>query len=140
LWQVCDRTLLGAYALTDQAFGVTMVQYQKESNMSCTRFYLGAAAAMWIMYQLAAAAGIYLGGSFSENFSLDFAVPLTFSALVVPLLTKPEQRVTAGVAAMLALLLRDLPNSLGFFVATFSGISAGCTYKYFKAGETSHNE
>ena len=52
------QRLFGAYALTGQAFGITIVQYHKESEKSCTPFYLGAAATMWIMYQLAAAVGI----------------------------------------------------------------------------------
>lgn len=130
------KRLAGAYALSDQAYGITMVQLQKDPETDTTRFYLGAALFMWIVYQFAAAAGIFLGASISKDLSLDFAVPLTFSALVVPLLGNPQLRIAAITSAVMALCFADLPNNAGFFIAALSGITAGVLCKRHMDGKT----
>ncbi len=125
------KRLAGAYCLSDQAYGITMVQLQKEPKTDTARFYLGAALFMWVIYQCAAALGVFLGRSISPDLSLDFAVPLTFSALVVPLMGTPELRVAAITSAITALWFADLPGNAGFFIATFSGITAGMLFREY---------
>ncbi len=121
--------LLGAYALTDQAFGLSMVERQNNPGGNTAAYYLGAAACMWVAYQAAAAAGILLGAGLPPGLSMDFALPLTFSALLAPLLSRPELRAAALVSAATALSLRGLPNNAGFFAAALSGIAAGVAYQ-----------
>lgn len=131
--------LLGAYALSDQAYGITMVRRRREPGSGCTEFYIGAALFMYVIYQIAAAAGVFLGAAIPAEFSLDFAVPLTFSALLVPLLGEPGLRTAAAVSAGTALFLADLPGNAGFFVATFAGIASGLIHSRRRAGGISHD-
>lgn len=121
--------LLGAYALTDQAFGLTMVERQNNPEGMTSAYYLGAAACMWLAYQAAAAVGVFLGTGLPPELSMDFALPLTFSALLAPLLSRPELRVAALASAAVALALRGLPNNAGFFAAALTGIAAGAAYQ-----------
>lgn len=125
LWQ----RLAGAFCLSDQAYGITMVQLQKDSKTDTARFYLGAALFMWCLYVLSAGFGILLGKNISPDLSLDFAIPLTFSALVVPLMRSRELFVAAVCSALTALVFADLPNNAGFFIAAFTGITAGMLFK-----------
>jgi len=77
--------LILAYLLTDEAYAVAIIHYQKPGDMSRKHWYfLGAGLALWCTWQISTAVGIVLGTQIPANWSLDFALPLTFIALVVP--------------------------------------------------------
>ena len=75
---------LFAYLLTDQAYAVAVTRFREAEPISKGSFYVGAALAMWGTWQLGTAAGALVGAGVPEGWSLDFAVPLTFIALLVP--------------------------------------------------------
>lgn len=115
-----------AYLLTDQAYllGVQRFETEKERNRSLW-FYFGVASALWIVWQLGTAAGILLGRNAPESLGLDFAVPLSFIALMMPTL-KNKPTVAAGlVSAVTVYFASDLPLKLGFLVAVAAGITTG---------------
>jgi predicted branched-subunit amino acid permease len=69
--------------------------------------------------------GIFLGAQIPAAWGLDFALPLTFIALVVPGLKDRPGVITAGVASAAALLFFGLPFKLGLMAATFLAIACG---------------
>ena len=76
-----------AYLLTDEAYAVAILHYQKPGDDTQKHWYfLGAGLALWTTWQLSTAAGIFLGGYIPASWSLDFTATLTFIALVVPAL------------------------------------------------------
>lgn len=115
-----------AYLLTDEAYAVAITQYVQPGDGTRRHWYfLGAGLALWASWQASTAAGIFLGASVPASWSLDFALPLTFIALVVPAL-----RDRAGVSAALvgglgAVLFAALPFKSGLLLATGAGIAAG---------------
>jgi 4-azaleucine resistance transporter AzlC len=115
-----------AYLLTDEAFAVSVLNYQREG---VTRFghwyFLGAGLALWTSWQISTAVGIFLGAQVPESWGLDFTLPLTFIALVVPALKDKAGVVTAAVASLAALLFFGLPYKLGLIAAAFLAILAG---------------
>jgi 4-azaleucine resistance transporter AzlC len=115
-----------AYLLTDEAFAVSIIHFQREAEEPAPGWYLaGAGLALWTTWQLSTAAGIFLGASLPSWLPLDFALPLTFIALVVPAI---RDRATVGAAlsaAIVALLARSLPFGLGLLVAALAGVVAG---------------
>jgi 4-azaleucine resistance transporter AzlC len=119
------RRLL-AYLLTDEAFAVSMLHYQREPDEPAPGWYLaGAGLALWATWQLSTAAGIFLGASLPAWLPLDFALPLTFIALAVPAI---RDRATAGAAitaGAAVLLARPLPFHLDLPVAALSGVLVG---------------
>lgn len=123
--------LAGAYSMSDQAYGITMLYRQSNPQGDAARFFIGAAFTMWVAYQLSTLAGIILGTQVPKEFSLDFAVPLTFTAIMIPQITRPELLVAALTSATLALALGGLPNNAGFFIAAIIGIAAGGISKRF---------
>ncbi len=102
-----------AYLLTDEAYAVTILHYQKAGDESQKHWYfLGAGLALWTTWQLSTAAGIFLGGHIPANWSLDFTSTLTFIALVVPALKDYVSVTAALTAALIALLALALPLKL----------------------------
>jgi predicted branched-subunit amino acid permease len=80
---------------------------------------------MWGTWQLNTAAGIFLGAQVPESWSLDFALAVTFIALIVP---KLQDRATVGAAlaaGLAALLAYSLPYQLGLITAAAIGIGVG---------------
>ncbi|GLV54939.1 branched-chain amino acid ABC transporter permease [Dictyobacter sp. S3.2.2.5] len=115
-----------AYLLTDEAYAVTILHYQKPGDDGRKHLYfLGAGLALWTTWQLSTAAGIFLGGHIPASWSLDFTSTLTFIALVVPALKDRVSTASALAAALTALLVIALPLKLGIAVAALVGIAVG---------------
>ena len=129
------RRLFASYILSDQAYGLTMVDQRTREGGASVYFYFGAAATMWGVYQLGACLGAVLGEAIPASFELGFALPLTFSVLLVPLLDRPQFRVAALTAAVVARSSgARWPQNLGFFAAALAGIAAGFAYQRITTG------
>lgn len=102
--------MLLSYLLTDEAYAPTIIHYEREGKQPFNHwFLLGAGLALWTTWQTSTALGIFLGAAIPESWSLDFALPLTFIAMVVPVLkSRPmiAAAVSAGVVALAAHSLR----------------------------------
>lgn len=116
-----------AYLLTDEAFAVTIVNYRQNGRNSGHEhwFFLGAGLALWLVWQASTALGIFLGAVLPASWGLDFALPLTFIALVVPALRHRADALTAVVAGVLAVALAGLPYKLGLVLASVLALGVG---------------
>jgi len=113
------------YILTDQAFVVSISRYEAEADPDYKRWYFfGGAISLWITWQLASAIGVVLGASIPESWSLDFAIPLVFLAMLVPALRDQPSIVAAAVGGAVALLANDVSYNLGLLIGALSGIAA----------------
>lgn len=121
------RKALLSYLLTDQAYAFSIRSYTERSESTSGRlsYYLGAALTLWITWQISTAIGAFLGTSIPESWSLDFAIPLVFIALLVPAVRGRSDATAAAVAGALAVLLVGLPFNLGLPLAATTGIIAG---------------
>ncbi len=118
--------VLLSYLLTDEAYAVTILNYEKEKNPSSGHwFFLGAGLTLWTSWQLSTAAGILLGATLPESWPLDFALPITFIALVMPALKDRPALVASLTAGTVALLAYSLPYKLGLMIAGVLGIAVG---------------
>jgi 4-azaleucine resistance transporter AzlC len=118
--------VLLSYLLTDEAYAVTILNYEKEGvTPSGHWFFLGAGLTLWLSWQLSTAAGILLGTTLPASWPLDFALPITFIALIIPTL-KDRPAIAASVTAgTVALFAYGLPYKLGLMVAGLLGILVG---------------
>lgn len=115
-----------AYLLTDECYVVTITHYQNEGNTGNQHwFYLGTGLSLWICWQISTALGIFLGAVIPESWSLDFALPLTFIALIFPSLKDKPNIAAALAAGITALLAYNMPYRLGIILAALVGIAAG---------------
>jgi len=130
--------ILLSYLLTDEAYAPTILHYEKEGLTPCGHwFLLGAGFSLWFTWQVATALGIFLGAAIPESWSLDFALPLTFIAMVVPVLKNRAAIAAALSAGLVALVAYSLPYNLGLILAALVGIFVGTILEGRKSpGET----
>lgn len=115
-----------SYLLTDEAYAPTVLEYERYGVKPTSHwFLLGAGLALWTTWQCSTALGIFLGAAIPESWPLDFALPLTFIAMVVPNLKSSPMIAAALSAGLVALLAYSLPFKLGLIVAAIVGITVG---------------
>lgn len=122
------RLLLG-YVLTDEAYVVAIQRYREPGDASLRHWYLlGAEFALWSCWQVTTAGGVFLGAAVPDGWSLDFALPLTFIAIVVPALRERPALAAALVAAIVGTAAFRWPYSTGLFTAAAAGLAAGMMF------------
>jgi 4-azaleucine resistance transporter AzlC len=118
--------VLLSYFLTDEAYAPSIIKYEKEGITPLSHwFLLGAGFSLWIIWQASTALGIFLGAAIPKSWPLDFALPLTFIAMVMPMLKNRPMIAAALSAGMVALLAYGLPYKLGLILAALTGILVG---------------
>ncbi len=125
--------MLLAYLLTDEAYAVTIIHYNDEESPPAHRhwFYLGAGLMLWSSWQVTTALGILLGARIPPGWSLDFALPVTFIAIVVPALRDRPHVGAAAAAGLTAVVAYELPYQLGLLAAALVGILVGLALERF---------
>jgi len=115
-----------SYLLTDEAYAPGILKYEKEGVTPFSHwFLLGAGFSLWFVWQASTALGIFIGAEMPKDWPLDFALPLTFIAMVVPILKKRPLIAAALSAGVVALLAFHLPFKLGLILAALIGITVG---------------
>ena len=115
-----------AFFMTDQGFAMAVARFAAPGDRGARHwYYLGTAVVLYASWQLAVLAGIVAGARVPAAWSLDFAVTLTFIALLVPVVRTRADLAAALVAAGVALWAAGLPYRLALVVASIAGIAAG---------------
>ena len=121
------RVLL-AYLLTDEAYAVAILRYARPAGPGPDLrhwYFLGCGLTLWSCWQLSTALGIAFGARIPPEWDIDFAVPLTFIALLTLLVKERTEQAAALVSALAVLALAALPYRLGLVLAIVLGLLAG---------------
>jgi 4-azaleucine resistance transporter AzlC len=118
---------LVAYVLTDQAFALSVTRYAEglEGVERKRWYYLGTALPLWVVWQLCTIAGALVGTQVPAWLPLEFAVPLTFLALLVPAIESRPTLAAALVGGGIATLGVAMPFNLGLLIGAIAGVLAG---------------
>jgi predicted branched-subunit amino acid permease len=134
--------LLLAYLLTDEAYAVAILRYQRDDAARAAAgddggppprpnlrhwYFFGCGFTLWACWQLSTAAGLLFGARIPLEWDIDFAVPLTFLALLTLLIRESASQAAALAAAIGALLFAGLPHNLGLVAAILLGLVVGFT-------------
>jgi predicted branched-subunit amino acid permease len=115
-----------AFLLTDQAFAVVIRRFDATTDPhDGASYFLGTGLALWATWQATNLAGFLAGNLIPASWSLDFAVPLCFIALLAPLMRSGPNVAAALVAGIAVLALQALPARLNLVVAGVLGIVVG---------------
>jgi predicted branched-subunit amino acid permease len=117
-----------AYFMVDQAFAVAFNKYEQSPDMPIWHkvvYYFGSVIPIVVLWFTFSITGALLGRAIPAEFSLDFAIPICFIALVAPALRSVPHFVAAGVSILAALALAWVPYSLGLIVAAAVAMLAG---------------
>ena len=117
----------GSFIITDQSFAVAVVRFDQVDESLADRFsyFMGASMGMFVTWQIASIIGVVVGAGVPDSWQLDFAIPLVFTALLVPAIKDRGTVIAAGVGAITAVLFIGLPLHLGLLAASAVAIIAG---------------
>lgn len=124
LWQ----RALCAYLLVDQPYVVGIARYEAEPEMSVparVAFFMGAVTPVIPLWYIFTYVGALLGAQIPDSWALDFAIPITFIAMIAPMFRTLAHVVAALVAVTVSLLAVPIPYSMGLIVAGMCGMVAG---------------
>jgi len=118
--------ILLSFLMTDQSFAMTVKRFNEATDRAYVHWhFLGSATTLYLSWQAAVAFGVLAGASVPATWSLDFAVVLTFLALLVPAVRTRADLAAASVAGLVVLIAAGLPYRLALVVASIAGIAAG---------------
>ncbi len=115
-----------AYLTADNVYGLMLSRFSEHpDDKGRLEYFLGSGILVWAVWQAAVAAGIGIGAGVPASWRLEFAAPLAFIAMSVPLM-RDRAMVAAALAAGIAVVLaHDLPLKLSIVAAAATGIAAG---------------
>ena len=109
-----------------QAYVEALTEYRERDPSPARRkwYYLGAAGTLWVAWQASTITGVLVGAQVPPGLSLEFAIPLTFLALLVPNVTGRSSALAAGIGGVGTVLGTNLPYDVSLVVAALVGVLA----------------
>jgi predicted branched-subunit amino acid permease len=127
-----SRRLIVSYALVDNPYALFMQRFGPHPEAPGKfDFFLGLAIPIWFVWQATVALGLMLGNQLPAAWKLDFAAPLAFIAMSIPLLRDKPMVVAAVSAGVTAVLAHGLPLRSGLALAAAVGIISGLCFEVF---------
>lgn len=126
LWK---RALL-SYFLVDQSYALAHPVYEANKTMPMAdklAYFFGSMAVIAPAWYVSTLGGAVAGQAIPPEFALDFAVPITFLALIAPALRSLPHILAAVTSVVAALLLSWVPYSLGLILAAILAMGVGAT-------------
>lgn len=117
-----------AFLTVDQNYACSVAAYERNPGWALPQrvaFFFGTSTPVVPMWCAMSLVGALIGTRIPESFALDFAVPITFLALIAPMLRSRAHVAAAVVAVGVALAMAWLPYNLGLLVAGTAGMIAG---------------
>lgn len=124
LWQ----RALASYMLFDQSYAVSLDRFETEPKLSIPAriaFFFGVAAPISVLWCGATAIGALVGSAIPASMGLDFALPITFIALIGPMLKSIPHVAAAFVSVVGALALGWMPSGVGLLLAAVLAMLTG---------------
>lgn len=124
LWQ----RIIVAYCNFDQSFAVGQMEFERRPEMPLSdklAYFFGVAVPLFVIWYSFTLIGAIFGAQVPPSFALDFAVPITFLALVAPALKSLAHVAAAGTSIVLALALVWMPSGLGLIIAALAAMAVG---------------
>lgn len=135
LWQ----RVIAAYFLVDQSYAVSISEFESKPQMTVPErmaYFFGALSPVCPLWYVFTLVGALVGTAIPDWMALDFAVPITFLAIVAPMLRTLAHVAAAATSVVLALILAGLPFSLGLMVAAVAAMVVGAAVESWSEART----
>jgi len=126
LWQ----RAVASFVMFDQPYALGVLRYEAqpaEPVAAKIAYYLGVGLPMAVMWVAMSTVGVLVGARIPEGLALDFALPITFIALVAPMLKTLAHVAAAATSVVVALALRGMPAGTGLLIAAAAAMAVGAT-------------
>lgn len=117
-----------AYLLIDQTYAMSLQQFEANPRLSLQQrfaYFVGSAIACCVPWIIACGVGFTAGRAIPESWALDFAVPITFLAMVAPMLRSAAHIAAAAMSIIASLVFSVLPSGLGVLIAAPLAMATG---------------
>lgn len=117
-----------AYLLIDQDYALSIQHYEANPRLSMAQrvsFFMGVAVVLCPPWVVITYLGATVGNVIPKDWPLDFAIPITFLAMVAPMLRTRAHLAAALTAVVAALALAGMPSGTGLLAASALGMAAG---------------
>ncbi len=117
-----------AYFNVDQTYAMSMARFEADRSLSLAErvaYFFGVATPVCPLWYVFTLIGAVAGSAIPPGWALDFAVPITFLALVAPMLRTLAHVAAAVTSVVVALALAGLPAGLGLLAAAAAAMIAG---------------
>ena len=134
LWQ---RVLI-AYSNVDQTYALSHANYDEapDQPLACkVAYFLGTASPVCPLWYAFTYLGAVAGTRIPPEYALDFAVPITFLALIAPALKTLAHVAAALTSIAVALALAWLPSGLGLIIAALAAVAVGARVEIWREGQ-----
>lgn len=121
------RRLQASYLLVDQAYALSVIRWDgSDDRRQRLPYYFAIGLLLWTSWQLTTVIGALVGNSVPDDVPLDFAIPLVFLVLLVPVLRRWPSLVAAAVGGTTAVAAAELGAArLAILIGGVAGIVAG---------------
>lgn len=125
--ETLGRRLQISYFLVDQVYALSVIRWDGTDDRRLrVPYYMAMAVLLWVSWQVTTVVGAIVGARLPDEIPLDFAVPLVFLVLLVPVLDKRPSLVAAAVGGAVAVAAAELgAGRLAIVVGAVCGIAAG---------------
>lgn len=124
IWQ----RALASYMMVDQSYACSILAYERNREWTPAQkmaFYFGAVTLVVPVWYAMTVAGALIGSAMPAGLALDFAVPITFIAMIAPALRTLAHVAAATASVILALIFVFVPFNLGLMIAGIGGMMVG---------------
>jgi predicted branched-subunit amino acid permease len=122
-----------AYLTADNVYGLLLGRFSEHpDDPGRLEYFFGAGLVVWAAWQAAVLAGVLIGAGVPAAWRLEFAAPLAFIAMSIPLLRDRAMVAAALAAALVVGLSQDIAFKLNIVLAAATGIAAGLLAEKWK--------
>ena len=115
-----------AYLLTDEAYAVSIRKFINDSDNSLLHYHLlGSGITLFVSWQISTLFGVWLGNDLPEFLDLQFIIPLTFIAIIIPMIKSKSTLITVISSGISALIFKNLDINFWIILSGLTGILAG---------------
>ena len=114
-----------SYFIVDKNYALSIAHYTDYPEQDPRWFYLGSSIILWVVWQAATLTGYLMGTIIPPQLGLDFAIPLSFIAVLFKTIDRPSIVAAIVVSAIVSVTARSIPLNLGLVLAAMAGIITG---------------
>jgi predicted branched-subunit amino acid permease len=122
------KRALAAYVLFDQPYALSTIEFEKNPDRSTAEklsYFFGTGVPLGVAWYIATFCGAVLGENIPSDLGVDFAVPISFLAVVAPMLKSLAHVAAAMTSVVLVLALSFMPYGTGLLVAAIAALVVG---------------
>ena len=115
-----------AYLLTDESYAISIKRFINEPTTSFLHFHLlGTGITLFLSWQTSTLMGVLLGSDLPQFLDLQFIIPLTFIAIIVPMINSISSFFVVIASAFSGLILKSLDINFWIIISGIIGVVIG---------------